>query len=327
MGRTFDKVTVVGAGTMGPGIAQIMAIAGSKVVLYDIVPEAVRKAKSSVESGLDTFVGNRTITAEQADQFKAAMSYTADLKEAVYGSDLIIEAIVEKASVKESVYKQLDELLPKDAVIASNTSFLNIFDLMPERRLPYTVITHWYSPPTMVPLVEVCPNEKTNPGIAEKISEQLRAGGKMPVTMKKFIRGYIVNRLQMCLNQEVYYLLDNGYCEPEDIDNALKASFIPRAMVLGIMQKTDFGGLNMTANNYRNKSYTMPPAVDMPKTLADHIAKGETGVAAGKGYYDYRGQDLIEIYGKRDRQLFAAYKLQMELMKHPLQNTNEEKEN
>lgn len=320
----WKKAAVLGAGTMGPGIAQIVATAGLEVAVYDIAQEALEKAGQAVKTGINTFVEQEVLTEQQAGQVLSRIRFSMDLEDAVADVSLILEAIVEKAEIKERVYQQLDEILPEDVVIASNTSFLNIFEIMPARRLPYTVIAHWYSPPAMVPLVEVCPNEETREEIVEAVCTLLKKGGKTPVAMKKFIRGYIVNRLQMCLNQEVYYLLDNGYCTPEDIDNAIKASFVPRAMVLGIMEKTDFGGLKMTANNYRNKSYDMPPAVDMPNILREHLEKGETGVAAGKGYYDYTGQDLNELYAKRDRQLFAAYKLQKELMANPLHNTKKE---
>lgn len=319
----WKKAAVLGAGTMGPGIAQILAIAGLEVCIYDISEEALEKAAQALKTGVHTFAEQGIIGKDQEEETISRVRFSHDLTDAVADVGLVVEAIVEKAEIKESVYRQLDEILPEDVVIASNTSFLNIFEIMPEKRLPYTVIAHWYSPPTMVPLVEICPNEQTREGIVEAMCTLLKKGGKTPVAMKKFIQGYIVNRLQMCLNQEVYYLLDNGYCTPEDIDNAVKASFVPRAMVLGIMEKTDFGGLNMTANNYRNKSYSMPPAVDMPRILQEHLDKGETGVTAGKGYYDYSGQDLNELYAKRDAQLFAAYRLQKELMANPLHNTKQ----
>lgn len=316
----IKKAAVLGAGTMGPGIAQILAMAGLDVCLYDISVEALKKARTAVDTGIETFVEQGILCPGKAPEIRASIRCCADLADAVADADLILEAVVERGDVKSELYRQLDELLPETVLIASNTSFLNIFELMPERRLPYTVIAHWYSPPAMVPLVEVCPNEETKPEAVEAVCSLLKRGGKTPVAMKKFIKGYIVNRLQMCLNQEVYYLLDNGYCTPEDIDYAVKASFAPRAMVLGIMEKTDFGGLSMTANNYKNKSYTMPPAVEIPRVLKEHLDRGETGVTAGKGYYDYTGQDLNELYAKRDGQLFKAYKLQMELLADPLHN-------
>ncbi len=318
MAGDIKQVAILGAGTMGPGIAQIMAGAGAGVRLYDISADALTRAKTLLRGGVEAAVKRGTLGEDGAEALLARVEYTASLEHALDGADMVMEAIVENRDVKARLYQQLDELLPMESVIASNTSFLNIFELMPQRRLPKTVIAHWYSPPQVVPLVELCPCESTEPEVLQRVTALLKRGGKSPVVMKKFIQGYIVNRLQMCLNQEVYYLLDNGYCTPEDIDVAIKASFLPRAMVLGILQKTDFGGLQMTANNYRNKSYTLPPEVDMPKTLQEHLDRGETGVAAGKGYYDYTGKDVNQLYAKRDEQLFRAYQLQKELMEDPI---------
>lgn len=314
----IKKIVVLGAGTMGPGIAQILTMAGPDVCLYDIDKTALKKAKSILYTSLKTFAKQEMIKENDIERLYQKITYTTDLQAALKEVDMVVEAIAEKAEIKTVVYKQLDELLPETVIIASNTSFLNIFQLMPKERLPYTIITHWYSPPTIIPLVEVCPNDKTKEGIVDVVCELLKKGGKTPVTMKKFIQGYIVNRIQMCINQELYYLMDNDYCTAQDIDEAVKASFVPRAMVLGLLQRADFAGLHMTANNYRNKSYTMPPAVDMPKTLKEHLDKEETGVAAGKGFYDYIGKDLNELYAKRDEQLFEAFRLQKKIMENPL---------
>ncbi|NMA24148.1 MAG: 3-hydroxyacyl-CoA dehydrogenase family protein, partial [Clostridiales bacterium] len=192
------------------------------------------------------------------------------------------------------------------------------FELVPERRLPQMVIAHWYSPAQLIPLVEVVKSEKAPQAYADITVELLEKCGKTAVLMKKFIRGYIANRMQMCLNQELFYLLDNGYCTPEDIDKAVKTSFIPRAVVLGLCKRADFGGLDMTANNFKNKSYTMPPEVDMPKTLSEHIEKGELGFKTGKGFYDYTGVDKQALLAKRDKQLFEVFKLAKKFMDDPV---------
>lgn len=314
----LKKAVVMGAGTMGPGIAQILAMAGCDVRLYDISREALDKAKSVLHASLETFAGEGLIGKDKIEPLFSRVSYSDALEDSVRDADLVVEAIVENKDVKAKVYKQLDAILRADAIIASNTSFLNIFDIMPPSRLAHTVIAHWYQPPQLIPLVEVVPHEKTLPEVLEAVMDLLKAGGKNPVAMKKFIQGYIVNRLQMCLNQEIFFLLDNGYCSPEDIDIAVKTSFIPRAMVLGIVKRIDFGGLNMTANNFKNKSYTMPEPVDMPRTLAEHIEKGELGIRSGKGFYDYSGMDMNEVLAKRDRQLFEAFRLSKKLMDDPV---------
>ena len=147
----------------------------------------------------------------------------------------------------------------------------------------------------------------------------LKKCGKTAVFMKKFIRGYIVNRLQQCLNREIFYLLDEGYCDAEAIDLAAKASFIPRAVVLGLLKRADFGGLDMTANNYKNHSYTMPEHGDeMPHVLEEHIEHGELGIKTGKGFYDYTGVDIEELKKKRDEQLFEVFRLAKKFMDDPV---------
>lgn len=309
---------MLGAGVMGPGIAQILAMAGARVTLYDIAPEALDRARDTYRGSLDTFVEEGLIRPEQVEPLSARLSCEPDLKKALAGAELVVEAVVEKKPVKESVYAQLDELLPPGVIIASNTSALNIFELMPQRRLPDTLIAHWYAPANVIPLVEVVGNEQTREDALDAVMDLLRRGGKTPVRMQKFIRGYIVNRLQQCINQEVFYLLDNGYCTPEDIDLAVKTSFIPRAMVLGLCKRMDFGGVDMTANNFRNRSYTMPPATDMPRTLGALVEAGDLGVKTGKGFYDYTGMDLGALKAKRDKQLFRAFALEKQFMDDPV---------
>lgn len=315
----IKKVAVMGAGVMGPGIAQIMALAGAGATMYDISPEALEKAKSTLRRNCETYVEEGMLQAERVEGLCGMVEYTTDLTVAVQGADLVFEAVAERENIKRSVYAQLDELLPMGTIIASNTSALNIFELMPQRRLPDTVIGHWYAPAHVIPLVEVVGNEQTRPEVIETVMDLLKRGGKRPVHMKKFIRGYIINRLQQCLNQEVFFLLDNGYCTPQDLDLAVKSSFIPRACVLGICQRQDFGGLDMTANNYRNHSYTMPDPVEMPQILARLVdEKGHLGVKSGKGYYDYTGVDAEELMAKRDKRLFEVFRLEQKFLEDPL---------
>jgi 3-hydroxyacyl-CoA dehydrogenase len=236
----------------------------------------------------------------------------------VRGADFIMETIVENRDAKTELFAQIDAHASEDCIIASNTSALNVFELIPEKRLPQAVIAHWYAPPQLIPLVEVVKSEAAPAEYAQVTVDFLEKCGKTAVLMKKFIRGYIANRMQMCLNQEVFYLLDNGYCTPEDIDKAVKASFIPRAVVLGLCKRADFGGLDMTANNFRNKSYTMPPETDMPATLKEHIDKGEFGLKSGKGLYDYTDVDKQALLAKRDKQLFEIFKIAKKFMDDPV---------
>ncbi|MCL1835613.1 MAG: 3-hydroxyacyl-CoA dehydrogenase family protein [Oscillospiraceae bacterium] len=314
----IKKIAVLGAGTMGPGIAQMYAMGGYKVTMWTRSEQTREKAKETLYKSLQTFVEEDMLPADKLEETYARVDFALTVEEAVEGADFIQETIVENKDAKIELFEKIDAVLGDKAIIASNTSGLNVFELIPERRLKQSVIAHWYSPPQLVPLVEVVGSELAPPEYADTTVALLEKCGKTAVLMKKFIRGYIANRMQMCLNQELFYLLDNGYCSPEDIDKAVKASFIPRAVVLGLCKRADFGGLDMTANNYKNKSYTMPPEVDMPATLQAHLDKGELGFKTGKGFYDYSGVDKQELTAKRDKQLFEVYKLAMKFMDDPV---------
>jgi len=314
----IKKIAVLGAGTMGPGIAQMFAMGGYQVTMWTRSEETREKAKATLYGSLQTFVEEELLPADKLEETYARVSFALTVPEAIDGADFIMETIVENKDAKLDLYKEIDATASRGCIIASNTSGLDVFALVPEGRLRQMVIAHWYSPAQLIPLVEVVKAEQAPQEFADVTVELLEKCGKTAVLMKKFIRGYIANRLQMCINTEVFYLLDNGYCTPEDIDKASQASFIPRAVSLGLCKRMDFGGLDMTANNYKNKSYTSPPEIDMPMTLAEHIDKGELGFKAGKGFYDYSGKDKAAVMAKRDKQLFEVFKLAKKFMDDPV---------
>jgi 3-hydroxyacyl-CoA dehydrogenase len=303
---------------MGPGIAQMFAIGGYGVTMWTRSEETRERAKSTLLKSLVTFAEEGLIPTDQIDDVFGHVSFALAVEDAVRDADFVQETIVENRDAKTELYKTLAAAVPRDCVIASNTSALNVFELVPEALLPRMVIAHWYAPAQLIPLVEVVKSEKAPQKLADITAALLEKCGKTPVVMKKFIQGYIANRMQMCLNQEVFYLLDNGYCTPEDIDKAVKASFVPRAVVLGLCKRADFGGLDMTANNYKNKSYVPPAPVDMPRTLAEHVGKGELGLKTGRGFYDYSGVDKGALLAKRDKQLFEVFKLAKRFMDDPV---------
>jgi 3-hydroxyacyl-CoA dehydrogenase len=313
----IKKIAVLGAGTMGPGIAQTYAMGGYQVTMWTRSECTREKAIASLHSQLDTFEEEGMLT-ESKETILGRINFALTVEEAVDGVDFIQETIVEKKEAKEELYDKLAACVPADVIIASNTSALNIFEIVPEKLLPQQIICHWYAPPHVIPLVEVVKSEQAPQEYADIAVTLLNNCGKTAVLMKKFIRGYIVNRLQQCLNQEVFYLLDNGYCDAEAIDLAAKASFIPRACVLGLCKRMDFGGVDMTANNFRNKSYAAPQWDHIPTTLEKLVEENALGIKTGKGFYDYEGVDLEALKAKRDKQLFEIFRVTKKFMSDPV---------
>ena len=313
----IKKIAVLGAGTMGPGIAQIYAMGGYTVTMWTRSESTRDKALASLKSQLDTFEEEGLLSEDKA-AILGRISFALTVEEAVKGADFIQETIVENKDAKVALYDQLAACVPGDVIIASNTSALNIFEIVPAKLLPQQIICHWYAPPHVIPLVEVVKSEQAPQEYGEIAVALLTKCGKTAVLMKKFIRGYIINRLQQCIQGECFNLIDGGYCDAQAIDDACKASFIPRAMVLGICKRIDFGGIDMTANNIKNKSYTFPSYDTMPKCMQEHLDKGELGLKTGKGFFDYTGKDVEQLKAHRDKQLFEAFALAKKFMSDPV---------
>ncbi len=316
--KQTDKVAVLGAGTMGPGIATTYAIYGYRTSVYSRTQETLDRAKAVIESNLRFFTEEGILTPEKAADAMGRLEFTDSVTEAVDGAWYIAETIVEKPEPKKALYTQLDAILPQDAIIASNTSYMNIFELMPQRRLPYAIISHWYAPAHILPLVEVVKGPETLPEVMDAVCQMHTDCGKTAVRMEKFIPGFIVNRMQSAMTREVVYLIENGYCTAEDLDLAVKTSLMPRGLLLGLVERMDFNGLDMLANSLNNKKYVPAPDPGHPAMIFDHYDKGELGVKTGKGFYDYSDRPYTETLQQRDRKLLQSVQLGNQFLKEPL---------
>jgi 3-hydroxybutyryl-CoA dehydrogenase len=305
------KIAILGAGTMGPGLAQVFAAAGHEVALYSRTTERLDQALSVLSTNLATFVEHGLLPADSLPGVLARISRTQSVQQAGAGADLVIESIAENLEAKRRLFEELDAICPADALFTSNTSYLDIFAVVPPRRLPRTVIAHWFAPPHIVPLVEVVKGPQTDRETVDTVVALLKDVGKVPVVMEKFVPGFCVNRLLRIIGREVFFLLDNGYVTPEQLDMAVKASIVPRAMILGFAQRYDFTGLDLSLTNLQNPDFVEPPLDNAPRSLVEHVENGELGVKSGKGFFDYGDRRLEDVLRERDAALidvFAATK-------------------
>lgn len=292
---------------MGPGLAQVFATAGYDVALYSRTEETLQKAQSVMASNLRTFVEQGLVEQADVPHILARIRPTRSLEEAGSEADVLIETSAEDREVKRSLYEQLDGICPARTIFTSNTSYLNIYELMPERRLSQTVIAHWFAPPHIVPLVEVVKGEQTAPETVEFVCELLKKVDRVPSVMEKFVPGFCVNRILRIIGREVFFLLDNGYMTPEQLDIAVKASIIPRAMVLGFVQRYDFTGLDLSYANLQNPTFAEAPIDNQPRSLKERVERGELGVKTGRGFFDYDDRPLEEVLRERDVALIRVF--------------------
>jgi 3-hydroxybutyryl-CoA dehydrogenase len=301
------KVAVFGAGTMGPGLAQVFATAGCEVTMYSRKAETLEKAMSVARANLATFVENGLLPADAVPGVLGRIKTTQSVEEAGKDADFVIESIAEKLDAKKELYEALDGICPEQAVITSNTSYLNIYEVMPAARLPRTVIAHWFAPPHIVPLVEVVKGEQTAQETVDLVVELLKKVDRVPTVLERFVPGFCINRFLRIIGREIFFLLDNGYMTAEQLDLAVKASIIPRAMVLGFVQRYDFTGIDLSYGNLQNKAFIEAPIDNQPRSLVELMEKGDLGVKSGKGFFDYSDRPLEQVLRERDAAMIKVF--------------------
>jgi len=306
-GDWIKRVLVVGAGTMGHSIAIVFAQGGHEVDLVDVNPELLGKALSLIRSNLQTLRTMKMITPHSIPGTLKRIHPSTSLDVGAK-ADLVIEAISENPRAKRKLFHSLDQICPPRTIFASNTSYLNIFALAKTKRPQKILITHWWAPPHLIPLVDVVQGPQTSKETVETIRRLLVKLGKTPVVMKKFIPGYIVNRLQRAMAREIFYLLDHGYTTAKDIDTAMKNSLGIRIPVVGVVQRYDFTGLDLAFTFEKNPSIHLVSKNVTPKTLAHLVRKGHLGVKSGKGFYDYSSRRMSDVLRERDIKLIETLK-------------------
>ncbi len=296
----MKRAVVVGAGTMGHSIAQVFAQHGIEVGLADTKGEYLERAMKLIRANLETLADYGTVKQEDIPAILGRIIPSTDLAVAAEGADFAIEAVVEVPDVKKAVFQQLERICPEGAILASNTSSLDVFSIVGEIHRPERLlITHWFAPPHIIPLVEVVPGPKTAPEAMDFAVRLMERLGKKTVVLKQFVPSFIVNRIQQMIFFGVLELLKNDWASPEDIDLAVKASLGVRLPVVGAVQTLDFTGLDLVDIMIKNALGQSPPFI------AEPVAKGHLGAKTSKGLFDYDGRPEEEILKKRDKRYLA----------------------
>ncbi|HEX8167866.1 MAG TPA: 3-hydroxyacyl-CoA dehydrogenase family protein [Beijerinckiaceae bacterium] len=310
----MSEIAVLGAGIMGHGIALAFALGGHAVRLTDSRPETLRKAPELMASALDTLREAGEVEGSwTAQRLGQAVRGCQTLEETVRGAEVVIEAITELPEAKRTLFREIDPLLGDDTILASNTSYLDVFPLIPASRQRQALIAHWYTPPYLVDLVDIVPGPRTDPAFVERMRDLVVGLGQVPIVLKKFISGYIANRIQSAITLEVFKLLDEGYATAREIDDAIIHGLSLRIPILGHLAKADFTGIELVRNALANRTYEPPAPQGRSEAVDRLVQEGRTGVMAGKGFFDWGGRAPADLFRDRDRRLLKLKKALREI--------------
>jgi len=280
----IKKVAVIGAGTMGNGIAQVASMSGFEVGLNDIKDEYLVRAKSTIEASLDRMVKKEKISGDDKTSILGRITFTTDFEEAVSGADLIIEAVLENVELKKEVFKKLDNLAKPEAILASNTSQYSITEIAAEVSNPSRVIgTHFFNPPVMMKLIEVVRGLATSDSVVDQIAKFAEKLGK-EIVICKDSQGFISTRVLVALRLECYRLVEEGVASKEDIDKTLRLAF---GHPMGQFELADFSGLDIEIPICENLAKVFGDRFRPPQNIGHLVKAGRIGKKSGKGWYDY----------------------------------------
>lgn len=272
-----QSISVIGAGMMGHGIAQVFALAGHGVKVFDPDADALGALRDRVRTNLTKL--NQNV---QAVERIAALS---ELEEAVSGADVVFEAAPEKPELKQEIFARLEAAAPRHCLLASNTSVIPISTIADRVATRDRVLgTHWWNPPFLVPLVEVVQTEGTDPRSVSTMMDLLRHAGKTPVHIKKDVTGFVGNRLQHALWREAIALVEAGVCDAETLDDVVKLSFGRRLSVLGPLEGADLVGTELSLAVQEIVVPEIDRRAEPAPYLRELVESGKLGMKSGEGF-------------------------------------------
>lgn len=305
--RQIHRVALLGAGTMGPGMAAVLAAHGLEVRLQDINPEMLDRAQQGIPTIFGGLVRGGFLTEDAAASGMQRIAYTADLEEALRGVEFVLEAIPEKLSLKQQVFEHVETLVSAETVLASNTSGIPITEIGRSCRQPARVVgMHWSNPPHLIPVIEIIRGERTSDETVETTCDLARRAGMIPVLVRRDVPGFVENRILYAIMREALALLDQGVASAEDIDTIVRWGIGYKLAVIGPLALLDVAGLDIyhSVASYLNRDLNSSPDVSL--LVRQKVQRGELGIKTGRGLFTYTPEQIASLGAARARRLMAV---------------------
>ncbi|MHA1213676.1 MAG: 3-hydroxyacyl-CoA dehydrogenase family protein [Candidatus Hodarchaeales archaeon] len=304
----IKKIGIIGAGVMGPGIAEVFSIFGAEnnftIVLYDIVEDALEKATLKLDEDFKKVGSTGLFDEEQLKRVRKNIQLTNDIKE-ILDAELIVEAVPENIELKKKIFSQLEEKISPSTIITTNSSGLSITEIASVLKKPGRCLgTHFMNPPILMPLVEVIKGEKTSEETTNLVMELLKSVNKKPVLVKKDLPGYVHNRLQAALFREIMYLLDQEVISADDLEMTVRYGLGLRLPIMKVFEMVDMMGLDTIKNVLTYLYPTLDKSEKPPAFLQQMIEEGRLGVKSKRGFHDYSNVNLQELLNEKQKAVF-----------------------
>lgn len=303
----LDTLAVIGNGIIGHGIAQIFAASGINVRLIGRNDTSLANALTKIRASLAQFVAHELLTEPQAAAALTRIQTSTNLSDAA-PAQLVIEAVTEHLPLKLELFGQLDTVCPPPAVLASSSGQPAGKLIANVKHRERVIATHFWYPPQLIPLVEVCAGPETDPAVTIWTCAQLRAVGKEPVVIDREIPGFIGNRLQFALLREAWALWASGAASAEAIDAVVRNSFGRRLAITGPIESADVGGLDTFDAFAKFLFPELDTGAAPPPELSALPQQGNRGLPSGQGVYDWSKRDGAALLDARMEELFRHLK-------------------
>jgi len=299
----LTSVAVIGNGIIGHGVAQIFAMAGKPVVLIGRNAESLGRARQRIADSLADFVRHGLIDGSAVAGILDRVKLSLKLNDAAH-AQLVIEAVTEDIGLKLDLFGRLDTICPPPTVLASSSGQPASVLVAEVKHRERVIATHFWYPPQLIPLVEVCGGPETAPDVVDWVCAALRAAGKEPAVIDKEIPGFIGNRLQFAMLREAWALWASGAASAEAIDSVVRHSFGRRVAITGPLESADVGGLQTMYHFGRSLLPALDTAPEPAAKIAELVAAGANGFANGRGVYDWSKRDGKALVAARMDELF-----------------------